>query len=67
MNIQDLETKYKELGAEIERLQQQRDDDAEALLEMSRQRIAEYRREGRFVTRISDDEDYRQMVREEIK
>jgi hypothetical protein len=44
--------------------EQQLDADAEALLEMSRQRIAEYRREGRFVTRISDDEDYKQMVRD---
>tara|TARA_R110000803_G_C11703525_1_gene285853 strand:- start:202 stop:453 length:252 start_codon:yes stop_codon:yes gene_type:complete len=44
--------------------EQQLDDDADALLEMARQRIAEYRREGRFVTRISDDEDYKKMVRD---
>lgn len=41
---------------------QQRDDDAEALLEMSRQRIADYRRKGRFVTRISDYGDFKEAV-----
>ena len=51
----------------VSREQQRNDDadaDADALLEMSRQRIAEYRRKERFVIRISDEGDYRQMVRD---